>query len=195
MLRRPEVAWAAVAYFVMFFGVAVFVIYLPTWLEREIGATGNQIALMFLVGGIANVLTGPQIGKLSDKIGRKRIILLACVGLSVLTLLTVKIVTTVLAAYVFFFFTMVLVAMRISPFSALLTALVEDERRGSLMSLAVALGQLGFALGGAVSGPIFAKVGFGANTAIGAVFVLAMGLVVWFFIPEPPPTQNRLARG
>ena len=195
MLRRPEVAWAAVAYFVMFFGVAVFVIYLPTWLEREIGATGNQIALMFLVGGIANVLTGPQIGKLSDKIGRKRIILLACVGLSVLTLLTVKIVTTVLAAYVFFFFTMVLVAMRISPFSALLTALVEDERRGSLMSLAVALGQLGFALGGAVSGPLFAKVGFGANTAIGAVFVLAMGLVVWFFIPEPPPAQNRLARG
>ena len=185
LLKRPEVAWAAVAYFVMFFGVAVFVIYLPTWLERDLGASGDQIALMFLVGGIANVVTGPQAGKLSDRIGRKGIILLSCIGLSVLMLGTVPLVTNITIAYVFFFLTMVLVAMRGSPFSALLTGLVRDERRGSLMSLAVALGQLGFALGGAVSGPMFARVGYASNTVLGAVFVLGMGLVVWFFIPEP----------
>ena len=185
LLKRPEVAWAAVAYFVMFFGVAVFVIYLPTWLERDLGASGDQIALMFLVGGIANVVTGPQAGKLSDRIGRKGIILLSCIGLSVLMLGTVPLVTNITIAYVFFFLTMVLVAMRVSPFSALLTGLVRDERRGSLMSLAVALGQLGFALGGAVSGPMFARVGYASNTVLGAVFVLGMGLIVWFFIPEP----------
>ena len=185
LLKRPEVAWAAVAYFVMFFGVAVFVIYLPTWLEADLGASGGQIALMFLVGGIANVLTGPQAGKLSDRIGRKGIILLACVGLSILMVGTVPLVTNITIAYVFFFLTMVLVAMRVSPFSALLTGLVRDERRGSLMSLAVALGHLGFALGGAVSGPLFARVGYGSNTVLGAVFVLGMGLIVWFFIPEP----------
>ena len=185
LLKRPEVAWAAVAYFVMFFGVAVFVIYLPTWLERDLGASGDQIALMFLVGGIANVVTGPQAGKLSDRIGRKGIVLLSCIGLSVLMLSTVPLVTNITIAYVFFFLTMVLVAMRVSPFSALLTGLVRDERRGSLMSLAVALGQLGFALGGAVSGPMFARVGYASNTVLGAVFVLGMGLVVWFFIPEP----------
>ena len=185
LLKRPEVAWAAVAYFVMFFGVAVFVIYLPTWLERDLGASGDQIALMFLVGGIANVVTGPQAGKLSDRIGRKGIILLSCIGLSVLMLGTVPLVTNITIAYVFFFLTMVLVAMRVSPFSALLTGLVRDERRGSLMSLAVALGQLGFALGGAVSGPMFARVGYASNTVLGAVFVLGMGFVVWFFIPEP----------
>ena len=185
MLKRREVAWAAFAYFVMFFGVAVFVIYLPTWLERDLGATGNQIALMFLVGGIANVLTGPQAGKLSDRIGRKGIILLACIGLSIVMVGTVPLVTSVTIAYVFFFLTMVLVAMRVSPFSALLTGLVRDERRGSLMSLAVALGQLGFALGGAVSGPLFASFGYVSNTVVGAVFVLGMGFIVWFFIPEP----------
>jgi len=185
MLRRPEIAWAAAAYFMMFMGVSIFVIYLPTWLERDIGASGDQIALMFLVGGIANVLTGPQAGKLSDRIGRKGIILMACVGLSILMILTVPLVTNVVTAYVFFFLTMVLVAMRISPFSALLTTLVSDERRGSLMSLTVALGQLGFALGGAVSGPLFAKMGYVSNTLLSAVFMLAMGLIVWFRIPEP----------
>lgn len=185
MLRRPEVAWAAAAFFMMFLGVSIFVIYLPTWLERDVGVTGDQIALMFLIGGIANVLTGPQAGKLSDRIGRKGIILLACVGLSIMMVATVRVVTGPLSAYVFFFLTMILVAMRISPFSALLTALVSDERRGSLMSLTVALGQLGFALGGAVAGPLYAEVGYGSNAALGAAFVLLMGLIVWFFIPEP----------
>ncbi|MDX1493954.1 MAG: MFS transporter [Longimicrobiales bacterium] len=185
MLRRPEVAWAAAAFFMMFLGVSIFVIYLPTWLERDVGVTGDQIALMFLIGGVANVLTGPQAGRLSDKIGRKGIILLACVGLSAMMVATVRVVTGPVSAYVFFFFTMVLVAMRISPFSALLTALVSDERRGSLMSLTVALGQLGFALGGAVAGPLYAEVGYGSNAVLGAAFVLLMGLIVWFFIPEP----------
>jgi predicted MFS family arabinose efflux permease len=185
MLRRPEVAWAATAFFLMFLGVSVFVVYLPTWLERELGATGDQIALMFLVGGIANVVTGPQAGKLSDRIGRKGIILLSCIGLSIVMLLTVLWVRSPFTAYVAFFLIMVLVAMRVSPFSALLTALVQDERRGSLMSLTVALGQMGFALGGAVAGPLFAWAGYLSNAILGALFVLGMGLIVWRRIPEP----------
>jgi predicted MFS family arabinose efflux permease len=80
---------------------------------------------------------------------------------------------------------MVLIAMRTSPFSALLTALVTDERRGSLMSLSVALGQVGMAAGGALAGPLFAGVGYPSNTALGAASVLAMGLIVWNRLPEP----------
>jgi predicted MFS family arabinose efflux permease len=185
MLRRPEVAWAAAAFFVMFLGVSVYVVYLPTWLERDLGFTLDQIAGMFLVGGIANVVTGPQAGKLSDRIGRKGIILMACVGLSIVMILTVPLMVDVYAAYIIFFLVMVLVAMRISPFSALLTALVRDERRGSLMCLTVALGQLGFAVGGAVAGPLFSGVGYFSNTLLGALSVLAMGLIVWYRIPEP----------
>jgi predicted MFS family arabinose efflux permease len=185
MLKRPEVAWAAAAFFLMFLGVSVFLVYLPTWLERDLVFSLDEIALMFLVGGIANVVTGPQAGKLSDRIGRKGIILSACVGLSIVMLLTVPLVTNLFAAYVMFGLVMVLVAMRISPFSALLTALVQDERRGSLMSLTVALGQMGFALGGAAAGPLFSRVGYFSNAVLGSVFVLGMGLIVWFRIPEP----------
>jgi predicted MFS family arabinose efflux permease len=185
MLRRPEVAWAAAAYFLMFLGVSVFIVYLPTWLERDVGLSLDEIALMFLVGGIANVVTGPQAGRLSDRIGRKGIILVASAGLSLVMLLTEPLVSGLLAAYVIFFLVMVLISMRTSPFSALLTALVRDERRGSLMSLTVALGQLGYALGGATAGPLFSRVGYLSNAAMGAIFVLAMGLVVWFCIPEP----------
>jgi predicted MFS family arabinose efflux permease len=185
MLRRPEIAFASLAFFLMFLGVSLYVVYLPTWLERSQGFSSGQIASLFLVGGVANVLSGPQAGKLSDRIGRKGIILMACVGLSLVMLITVPVMVSPWVAYPLFFLTMVLVAMRISPFSALLTALVADHRRGSLMSLTVALGQVGFAVGGAVAGPLFANVGYGSNTVLGAASVLGMGLIVWFLIPEP----------
>lgn len=186
MLRRPEIAWASVAFFLMFLGLSLYVVYLPTWLERSFAdATPNGIAMLFLVGGLANVFTGPQAGRISDRVGRKGIILAACAGLSVVMLLTTVIVTSFWAAYPVFFLTMVLVAMRISPFSALLTALVNDHRRGALMSLTVALGQVGFAVGGAVAGPLFAGRGYSSNTVLGAISVLGMGLIVWYFIPEP----------
>ena len=187
MLRRPEIAWASFAFFLMFLGLSLYVVYLPTWLERSFAdATPNGIAILFLVGGLANVFTGPQAGKISDRVGRKGIILAACAGLSIVMLLTTVVVTSFWLAYPMFFLTMVLVAMRISPFSALLTALVNDHRRGALMSLTVALGQVGFAVGGAIAGPLFAGRGYSSNTVLGAISVLGMGLIVWFFIPEPP---------
>jgi predicted MFS family arabinose efflux permease len=185
MLRQREIAAAAAAFFLMFLGVSFYVVYLPTWLERDVGATANQIALLFLVGGVANVLVGPQAGRISDRVGRKGIILLSCVGLSILMVLTTPVVGSVSVAYPYFFFIMALVAMRIGPFSALLTALVPDGRRGSLMSLTVALGQVGFALGGTLAGLLYASAGYGSTTILGAVSVLGMGLMVWFLVPEP----------
>ena len=53
------------------------------------------------------------------------------------------------------------------------------------MSLTVALGQVGFGLGGALAGPFYADLGYASNTVIGAVAVLGMGLMVWFLVPEP----------
>jgi predicted MFS family arabinose efflux permease len=185
MLARPEIRAASVAFFMMFLGVSFYIVFLPTWLERTIGATPGEIALMFLVGGVANVITGPQAGKLSDRVGRKLIILQSCVGLSVVMAITTLVVRNVWLAYPMFFITMVLVAMRISPFSAMLTALVSAERRGSLLSLTIALGQVGFAAGAAVAGPLFVRYGYFSNTILGSVFVLAMGLIVWFAVPEP----------
>jgi predicted MFS family arabinose efflux permease len=187
MLRRPEVRWACAAYFTMFLGVSLFTVYLPTWLERFRGLTANQIALMYLLGGTANVVTGPQAGRLSDRIGRRRIVLLACLGLSAMMASTPFVVRSPWMAYPVFFVTMVLIAMRTSPFSALLTALVRDERRGSLMSLSVALGQVGMAVGGALAGPLFARAGYASNAALGALSVLIMGLIVWNRLPEPHP--------
>ena len=190
MLARRDIAAAAVAYFTMFLGVSFFVVYLPYWLEQSLGATPNAIATLFVVGGIANVLTGPQAGKLSDRIGRKRIIILSSIGLSLVMLLTTVLVREFWAAYFLYFTIMVLVAARISPFSALLTALVSDERRGSLMSMTIALGQIGFAVGAAAAGPLYSRFGYGSNTVLGAAAVLIMAGIVAYLVPEPAPHDD-----
>jgi predicted MFS family arabinose efflux permease len=195
MLSQGKIAAAALAYFTMFLGVSLFVVYLPYWLEQSLGATPNAIATLFIVGGIANVLTGPQAGKLSDRIGRKRIVILSCVGLSIVMLLTTVLVREFWVAYLLYFATMVLVAMRLSPFSALLTALVGNERRGSLMSMTIALGQVGFAVGAAMAGPLYSRFGYRSNTVLGAVAVMTMAGIVAYLVPEPNPQEETSPTG
>ena len=190
LLKRREIASAGFAYFLMFMGISLFVIYLPYWLEQTIGATPKDIAIMFVVGGMANVLIGPQAGKLSDKIGRKRIVILGNLGLALAMVLTTFVVSNVLIAYGAFFVIMALAAMRISPFSALLTGLVKDEWRGSLMSLTVALGQVGFAMGAAFAGLTYTSLGYASATIFGAISIVAMAIVVGLLIPEPKLQNN-----
>lgn len=185
MLHRSEIVAAAAAFFLMFLGISLYVVYLPTWLERELGASANQIASLFLVGGVANVLVGPQAGRISDRIGRKGIIILSCACLAAVMLGTTVLIDDVRWAYPYFFVVMALVAMRIGPFSALLTALVEDQRRGTLLCLTVALGQIGFAVGGTLAGVLYASHGYGTTTVLAATSVLGMALLVGWLVPEP----------
>lgn len=185
MLRRPEIAFAALAFFTVSLGVALFVVYFPTWLEASLDATSEQIASLFLVAGVANVIAGPQAGRLSDRVGRKVMVISSCLGLSVVMLATVPLITSLWVAYPLYAVMMMLIAMRTSPYSALLTALVPASRRGSLMSLTVALGQVGFALGAMLAGYSYANLGFAGNTVIGAIAVFCMGWIVWARLPEP----------
>lgn len=185
MLRKPEIAAASVSYLLMFLSISVYIIFLPSWLETTFGVSGNAIATLFFVGGIANVITGPQAGKLSDRWGRKSIIIVSCTGLAAVMVITVPLVQSFWVAYPLFFVTMMLVAMRISPFQALTTELVKSSKRGTLMSLLVAIGQVGYGLGGTIAGPAYVNYGYFSNTAIGAAMILAMAFLVWRYLPEP----------
>ncbi|MEX0724589.1 MAG: MFS transporter [Gracilimonas sp.] len=185
LLKRPEVRAVAFSYVLMFLSISVFVVYLPTWLEETFGVSGTAIASLFFVGGIANVITGPIAGKISDRIGRKSIIIISCLGLSVVMLLTTYVITDFWIAYIIFFLTMVLIAMRISPFQALSTQLIKSDNRGSLMSLLVAIGQVGYGVGGSIAGPFYVQSGYVSNTIIGTIMILVMAYVVWRHVPEP----------
>ena len=184
LLRRPEIAAATVVFVVMFGGNALYTTYLPTWLESSVGLTAGAVGGMFLAGGVANVIAGPRAGVLSDRVGRKRVIVAASVGIAVVMAVTPFVVGGALAAYAVFFLAMGLFASRATPFQTLLTELVEGDRRGSLMSLTVGVGQVGSGLGGAVAGVAFVSVGYGGSATAAAVAMLVIGWLIWRYLPE-----------
>jgi predicted MFS family arabinose efflux permease len=185
LLAMPEARAAAMTYFLMFLGIGLYVVYLPTWLEDQVGLTPAQIASLFLVGGIANVATGPMAGRLSDRVGRKPLIVTSCLGLCVIMVATTLVVESLFMAYVMFGAAMVMIAMRISPLQSLISALVPARSRGSLMSMAVACGQVGIGIGSAVAGISYMSYGYFSNTVIAGASLFAMAALVYGGLPEP----------
>lgn len=184
MFTAPATAAAIGAYCVMFMGIAFYVIYLVVWIKEAFGATGTEVASLFAVSGIASVIVGPWAGRLSDRIGRKVMIVGACLGLFLLMSLTTAIMTEFWIAYPLFFTIMVLVSARMGPFQALLSEIVPAERRGSLLSLSIATGQLAMGLCSAIAGVVYTEVGYTISSLIGGAGMLVMGFIIWRYIPE-----------
>jgi predicted MFS family arabinose efflux permease len=192
-------AAAAATYFLMYFGLGLLIVYLPQWLTSrfalEVAPFGEPlevfglpldfIATLFLVGGLASVVVGPQAGTLSDAVGRKPLILTSCLGLAVVTAALPFVVVERWAAYPVYVAIMGLFALRMAPLQALLTALVPSRQRGAFLSLTIAIGQIGTGVGAAVAGALYAEAGYAANTTLSAVVVLAMAALVWAWLPEP----------
>lgn len=192
LMKERDPAVAVLAFFLMFLSFGFFVVFLPTWLEQDIGLSGTQVASLFFVGGLANVVAGPLSGHVSDRLGRKPLVVTACLGMGVVMFATTYVVFNLWMAYLMFTVAMVLIAMRTSPLQALMTALVPDARRGILMSLAIAVGQVGFGLGSALAGLTFTEYGYLSNTIFASTSIILMAMVVRFFLPEPDlaPTLN-----
>jgi predicted MFS family arabinose efflux permease len=89
-------------------------------------------------------------------------------------------------SYIYMFLFMSLMGARLSPFQALISEIVPAKRRGSMMSLTIALGQIGMGLGGVLSGLTYSQYGYASNTILAAISVLLMVVLLKFFIVEPP---------
>lgn len=185
LLKNTETAAATAVYFLMFFSIGLYITFLPLWLQQQVGITGTEIAALFLVGGIANMVSSPVAGRLSDQIGRKPLIIVSCLGTSGLMVGTTYLVGGVWGAGVLFALIMVMVALRISPLQSLLTALVPGSRRGILMSLSVAIGQVGFGVASGLAGFAYVEYGFLSNTLIAGLLLVFMALLVQGWMPEP----------
>jgi predicted MFS family arabinose efflux permease len=130
LLANPSILAAVITFALMFFGNSLFFIYLPTWMETSLGATPGQVAGLFFTGGIATVISGPRAGQLSDRIGRKGVIIASSLAMAGLVA-TLSLAGSVTMAFILFFLIMTMFAARMGPFQGLLTQLVPAERRGA----------------------------------------------------------------
>lgn len=185
LLKNRDIKAVAFSYLLMFLSLSIYIIYLPSWLVQEFNVTVSQIGWVFFAGGVMNAITGPRAGKLSDQIGRKNMIIWSCIGLAILMAFTTYIIIGFWVAFLMFPIAMLLIAMRISPFQALSSELVRSNNRGTLMSLLVAIGNIGSGLAGVLAGPLFEYAGYLSNTIFGALTIILTAALVWKYVPEP----------
>ncbi|MEM6929211.1 MAG: MFS transporter [Myxococcota bacterium] len=184
LLARSDIRAVAAAAVLMMLSVSSFIVYQPVWLEDTFAASPDAVASLFLVGGVANAVFGPLAGRLSDRIGRKGLVVTGSLALAVMMVVT-PFAPTFSVVYVLFFVTMATVSLRMSPYNALLTAMVDQGHRGALMSLSMAFSQVGFALGAAVAGWTYVHLGYLGNATAAGLGALAVGYIIARWVPEP----------
>jgi predicted MFS family arabinose efflux permease len=185
IFKLKYVKTIALGYLLMFLSVTVFIVYLPTWLENKFSANSFQIALLFFIGGLATVFSGPISGRISDSSGRKSIIIISSILLVLMMPLTLVFLDYgLIYSYPVFFVIMLLTVGRMVPFQTLASEVVQDNSRGRVMALAISVGQIGMAIGSGISGFIYAEIGFLGNAIIGAAASLAMAILIYKYISE-----------
>lgn len=185
ILHIPSVKTIAMGYLLMFLSISSFIVYFPTWLENSFRANSYDIATLFLIGGLATVFTGPISGMISDKTGRKQIIIFSNLLLVIVMPLCVFFLNANYEMYfVVFFVIMLLIVSRMVPFQALASEVIHDNQRGRMMSMTISIGQLGMALGSALAGFIYTDIGFIGNATLAAIASFLMAYIIQKYIPE-----------
>jgi predicted MFS family arabinose efflux permease len=157
------------------------------FLDRNLGIPVTQLWKIYLVTGLVTVVTGPLIGRLSDRVGKYTVF---CAG-TALTMVMVLIYThlgltplvAVMAVNVLLF---IGVTTRIISASALMTAVPEPASRGAFMSVNSAVQQLSGALAAAAAGFIIVQPAQGPlqhYDTLGYVVLVAMVVCMAMLYP------------
>lgn len=173
----------AVAFTAFFMGgVFVLYTYLAPFLETQYGLARAGVTTVLLVYGAGAVLGNSLGGRLNDRIGAARtLLLLGCGQLLMLPLLSLVIMPVWLIAILIGFWSALGWSFNV-PQQARLGAL-DPARAPVLLALNAAAIYVGTSVGAAIGGRVVEAVGFGALGPIGAtmilVAILSLGAVRW----------------
>lgn len=183
-LKNSRYRAIAFGYIFMFFSITIYLVFFPTWMLEVNHFSSAEVAFLFLIGGIATLVGGPLIGKMTDIFGRRRMAIFVNMGLIISLLLTMTFTATATTAATFFFLVMLFISGRLISFQSLAADISKDQNRGQFMSLMISIGQVGMIFGASISGLLYCTVGFEANILLSIISSLLMITIVLRFIPE-----------
>jgi len=169
------------AVFIDLIGFGILIPILPTIAVRNFQASDFQIGLLVAVFSFVQFIFNPFFGSVSDKKGRKPIIVI-CLLLSSLS----YIIFSFAGSYLVLFISRIIAGLggsSISVAQAYIADITTKENRSRGMGLIGAAFALGFVFGPLIGG-FLSKYGIDVIGYTGASFSFIAFLVTWFLLPE-----------
>lgn len=162
-----------------------FITFVGTWLRDAYGLSTDWIGLVFLFSGLGALLGSPLAGYLSDRAGKRGVVVVS--GLVMAGLLAAIPWITGLLPVVFagFILTGIAGAFRHAPLQALVTAMASDEERGTLIALKNTVAEFGIAGGTALCGVLYVAFGYPSVGAACGAMAAAASVVILIWVREP----------
>ena len=156
---------------------------LSPYLVSNVGLPERDLFLVYLTGGVLTVFTAPQIGKLADRFGRRRVFSVLVVIASLVTLFIVNsgplpVWAVLVSGGAFFIFA----SGRFVPGQAIMTLAVPASRRGAFMSLSGCARDLAMGLASGIAGWVVTKAPTGQLVNfhwLGWIAVFAGAVSIW----------------
>ena len=176
---------------VMFLVMAGFGIIIPVlpFYAEEIGASPTQLGLLMAVYSLTQLLFAPMWGRVSDRIGRKPVIMIGILGLAISFFLT-GISTELWMLFVARILGGILSSANMPTAMAYVADITTPENRSRGMGIIGAATGLGFVFGPAIGG-VFSKVSLSTPFYVAGTLALVTFFVVWFILKESLTVENR----
>ena len=151
---------------------------------QDLGASKTTIGLVFMTGATAGALISPLLGRISDKFGRKKILLVAMICFSIVFLMY-----SLMKNYWLVFPIQLLEGATWAAFSTTVPALLADNspanERGWTMGIYNRTWSIGWILGPAIGGFMADRAGFQATFFLGFLLVsFGFLLTAWLVTEE-----------
>ena len=125
---------------------------------NNLKVTENQLPILFMISGVATLLIMPIIGKLSDKIDKLKLFIIASVWMIIVVLIYSNLIPVPFWVVVMLnVFMMMGVMARMVPSISLVSELPELHDRGAFMSINSSLQQLAGGIAAAIGGMIIVQ--------------------------------------
>jgi MFS transporter, DHA1 family, multidrug resistance protein len=176
--------------FLVMVGFGIIIPVLPFYAE-DMGASPTELGLLMAVYSLMQLLFSPMWGRISDRIGRKPVIMIGIFGLA-LSFFLMAVSTQLWMLFAARIIGGALSAANMPTVMAYVADITTEEERGKGMGIIGASIGLGFIFGPAIGG-VFSKTSLSIPFILSGISSLLTFFLVMFVLKESLSAQNRKA--
>ncbi|MGN0514838.1 MAG: MFS transporter [Lachnospiraceae bacterium] len=180
-----------VLFLVMFLVMVGFGIIIPVlpFLAEEVGGTPTELGFLMAVYSIMQLLFAPMWGRLSDRIGRKPVMIIGIAGLAI-SFFIMAMAESLWGLFLARIIGGILSSANMPTAMAYVADITTEEDRGKGMGIIGAATGLGFILGPAIGG-VFSDTNLSLPFVIAGISSVVTCILVVFILKESLPAEKR----